>query len=446
MTSPPPRCRRALALLLPCLVGLAGGSDPKPLPTDEHGDYNGADLVEWIRSHPEGRVHPSLRIGRETPGDPTSLLGLFASSDPNAEPIEEGDVLARIPWERMIHPGMRYSAVVLGGCATVRRLAKELELGEESEYAPYVRYLLSQPRGTLPGEWTPAGQDFLSEMLDGDELPPYDEMWKHSFRIEWLEYCAGSEDDDYETRAFWLAKARDEDTLMVPVYDMANHSNDPVKLNTLSEKPAGPGDSFLFAASRAIKPGEQIYNSYNRCNPCHELGPDERCETVSFHRTPELFAWYGFAEGYPQSWRLDPGEHSEDPEDQWEGTYFDFCLEEDPEREGELVSSWEEGEVVNEHDVRWLRMHRARLTELLTRKDALEEELVEEEEEEGEGDGTKKMRRREWEAAWRYHEALVRAVDAEVDAAEAANEEDSEDDVEYVVVDDEDSSDDHDEL
>lgn len=54
---------------------------------------------QWIKSHPEGDVHPSLRIGRERPGDETSLLGLFASSAPGARPIEKGDVIARIPWD-----------------------------------------------------------------------------------------------------------------------------------------------------------------------------------------------------------------------------------------------------------------------------------------------------------------------------------------------------------
>ena len=52
--------------------------------TDEYGDYNGLDLIEWIRFHPEGVIHPSLRIGRERPGDSTSMNGLFvSSSDPN---------------------------------------------------------------------------------------------------------------------------------------------------------------------------------------------------------------------------------------------------------------------------------------------------------------------------------------------------------------------------
>jgi hypothetical protein len=59
-------------------------------------------LVQWIRSHPDGIIHPSLRIGREIPGDTNSLLGLFVKSDhPDANPIEKGEIIAQIPWEQL---------------------------------------------------------------------------------------------------------------------------------------------------------------------------------------------------------------------------------------------------------------------------------------------------------------------------------------------------------
>ena len=114
-----------------------------PPPTDEWGDYNGLDLIEvsyflcylllnsmvlfcletfcckrqfytnciidmqtkyltfftssqWINAHPDGDIHTSVRIGRERPGDSTSLNGLFIKQ-PFA--IEKGDVIAQIPWD-----------------------------------------------------------------------------------------------------------------------------------------------------------------------------------------------------------------------------------------------------------------------------------------------------------------------------------------------------------
>lgn len=116
----------------------------------------------------------------------------------------------------------------------------------------------------MPGEWSKAGQKFLSKILGHGELPPYEDTWRTHFEREWIDKCLGQEEDEMEHAAYWLAASRDEDTLMVPIYDMANHSNDPDKLNTLSYKPDNAGEVFRFVASKTIKPGEQIYNCYNR--------------------------------------------------------------------------------------------------------------------------------------------------------------------------------------
>jgi hypothetical protein len=56
-------------------------------------------IQQWIKSHPDGIIHPSLRIGREIPGDSSSLLGLFVNSQDN--PIEKGDIIAQIPWDQL---------------------------------------------------------------------------------------------------------------------------------------------------------------------------------------------------------------------------------------------------------------------------------------------------------------------------------------------------------
>ena len=113
-------------------------------------------------------------------------------------------------------------------------------------------------------------------------------------------------DARFERDAYWLASSRDEDTLMVPVYDMANHSNDPVLLNTLLYKPERARDAFLFVASRDIVGGGQVYNSYNRCNACSDARYGDDCETYSFARTPDLFVRFGFVKEYPQNWVFDP--------------------------------------------------------------------------------------------------------------------------------------------
>lgn len=228
-----------------------------PTPLDKHGDYDGSDLIEWIKSHPQGYVHPSVRIGRAIPGDPNSMFGLYVSSDPGTAPIEQDDIIARIPWNHLIGPGEKYNKSIFFSCKEIENLTTELKKGEESTYGPYIRYLLTQKRGSMPGEWSKAGKKFFAKLLDYGDLPPYEEAWLDDYN-QYLRKCDGNPKDDMERRAYYLASSRDEDTLMIPIYDMANHSNDVNKLNTLSFKPEKVGKAFRFEASRTIMPGKSI--------------------------------------------------------------------------------------------------------------------------------------------------------------------------------------------
>jgi hypothetical protein len=49
--------------------------------------------------------------------------------------------------------------------------------------------------------------------------------------------------------------------------------------------------------TRKIKAGEELYNSYNRCNICDGY--------LDWFGTPEVFYHYGFVENYPQRWLFD---------------------------------------------------------------------------------------------------------------------------------------------
>ena len=393
--------------------GAPSSSSETALPTDEHGDYNGKDLIEWIRSDPQGDIHPSLRIGREIPGDPQSILGLYVKSD--GEPIEKGDIIAEVPWSHMITPDGKYQKYKFFSCRAIYNIAKELNLGDKSKRAPYVRYLLSQPRGSMPGEWTKKGQDMLLTLLNMNELPPYMDTWMDHYQEEWVEGCSGDENDDTQARAYWLASSRDEDSLMVPIYDMANHSNDPDKLNTLSYKPNKAGHTFRFVASKKILPGEQIYNSYNRCNRCSDV-PKKDCETFSFYRTPDIFVHFGFVEDYPQYWEFDRGNHdSEDSSD--DDNEFEFCLRKNKET-GELEAYFEEDEEPDYADKVYMKEQLNHLEEFMAKKSKAMYRalfLLEDGEENPDGE---KMTQWEWESIQRYYDALVQALTvaiAEVD-------------------------------
>ena len=156
----------------------------------------------------------------------------------------------------------------------MHELHNQFLLGDESKFAPYVKYLLNQPRGRIPSEWTHAGKNLLNTILgkkmEGDilmeeGLPP--NFFRKGFQETWIDECGG-EDTPLARAAYYQFTSRDEDTLMVPFYDMCNHSNDLTKLNTISVKPRRKGKPFILRANRDIAPNEQIFISYNRCNRC----------------------------------------------------------------------------------------------------------------------------------------------------------------------------------
>ena len=96
----------------------------------------------------------------------------------------------------MVQPGGKYNSGTFFSCRAIYFLAKELERGEKSTRAPYIRYLLTMPRGIMPGEWTETGQEFLVDVLGNGELPPYENKWRTKFQKEWIETCSGSEDNE----------------------------------------------------------------------------------------------------------------------------------------------------------------------------------------------------------------------------------------------------------
>eukprot|EP00970_Alexandrium_tamarense_P011408 scaffold2482_cov196-Alexandrium_tamarense.AAC.4 len=79
--------------------------------------YMQPNAEQCFLEDPEGIVHPSLHIRRETPDDQSCLLGLFA-----AEPIEHGAVINRFFWDRMITPCNEYDEDKFFSCKTVSSL------------------------------------------------------------------------------------------------------------------------------------------------------------------------------------------------------------------------------------------------------------------------------------------------------------------------------------
>jgi len=322
--------------------------------------------------------------------------------------IEEDDIICKIPWDLIVKPPNYHYNDYDTNCDALREMYHQFQLGDQSRYAPYINYLKNQPAGRIPSEWSAEGKQLLRKVLNQEErkkgrLPPFDALDR--FERVWMEECEG-EDTPLARAAFFQFTSRDEDTLMVPFYDMHNHSNDPKKLNTVPYKPEKKGQDFTMHATRDILPGEQILISYNRCHGCWFDEDYNDCDTKSYGGTDFLFSQFGFVEDYPQFWKL--------PQYNDIGKLFDtvvFCLDRDDD-DGELFIrrfgdnySDEDYEMPLDENV---QLFKEQLNRLIQLKDALEsnEELM------------KSMPSYEWETIWAYHKALTTAMTIAVETVE----------------------------
>eukprot|EP00978_Attheya_sp_CCMP212_P045290 scaffold340648_cov45-Attheya_sp.AAC.1 len=116
-------------------------------------------------------VSHRMEVRLEDPQDPWSRYGVFAT-----ERIEEDELLLSVPLELMIEGDSKPTDSL--NCDTIYELLEEIELGDESHVAPYIRYLQSIPERLLPEAWSDAGRELFEELI-GNKLPPqpYQNKW-----------------------------------------------------------------------------------------------------------------------------------------------------------------------------------------------------------------------------------------------------------------------------
>jgi len=239
-----------------------------------------------------------------------------------------------------------------------------------------------------------------------DGLPPQSRIM--AFEDVYLDECGG-EDTTLARQAFHQFTSRDEDTLMVPFFDMHNHSNDPDEVNMIPIKPSEIGEPFVMRAIRDIPPGEQSIISYTRCNPCWHDATYEGCASRTSYLTPEIFEVFGFVEFLPQGWkfRMNMGT---DARPSYDDLYM--CLRQD--KEGTLEVTFGDNytpitrirdEMPTEENVRWLSYHVDRLVRLGER---MEKDV--------ELRGS--MPSYEWETIGTYMRAVLTAMSAAILAAD----------------------------
>ena len=215
-------------------------------------DPSVANLIEHFTTNKGVYYNEKQQLRKQN-----GMMGVFAT-----EAIEEGELLCSVPWNATINTGQIVEDMPYLVCDTVHTLAREMRLGNESEFGPYVQYLLGQRHGQLPSAWPQSGKELLTWILDGKAVPPFDAMTP--LEVEWHVGCSGSH-IPFEENAAMLVVQRAEDDLMVPVYDFYNHRNPPY-LNTVNNR--AEQKSFDVSAGRKIEVGEEIYISYNMCSNC----------------------------------------------------------------------------------------------------------------------------------------------------------------------------------
>ncbi|GKY97905.1 hypothetical protein MPSEU_000748500 [Mayamaea pseudoterrestris] len=321
---------------------------------------HGKAMIDWIRAH-GGFVHESLYIGPITSDDSLSSIGegkvehsynntpygLFTR-----DTLPVGTTILQIPYELTIHT---HADKDFDQCETARKLHKELIKGADSFYAPYVQYLSeTQTKGQVPTLWSAAGNQLLKDLLrhnDNDEtiaLPPYDvSSW------EYLDVCQASPEEEF---ALELLRYRGWDEVLVPVYDMMSHSNDPNVMNTASSKIMRNLDKEPIVVKTVLEVSakSQLYCSYNDYTGSQNLN--------EWYGTPGLLIDFGFVESLPQRWFFD--------QDRWNAEGFldeDNYFEEHAAINFELSKSTVNGEVV----VTWMHED-LREIDVLFAREALE--------------------------------------------------------------------------
>jgi hypothetical protein len=277
----------------------------------------------------------------------------------------------------MSHNDAEHHAVL---CDLTHVLLKELKLEEKSHFAPYVKFLQQREMGQIPATWTEPAKELLREIV----FPSAD---KHEL-TDWIELgfadCIDLE-NKFEEQALAMAVQRGWDSVLIPIYDMVNHMNDPEKLNT-DNNSVYSAEGLHVWASKTIEAGEELFVSYDNCADCfndrHQLGG-----------TTGILRDFGFVEPYPREFNFAGEEQivvsvDEDDHDGKTITYIDWLGN---------------GESPSYEQIVWMKEEYQRLM------DFQHESVLEERRD--------MMSEKEWNTIFQYHQALSAALDSAIENA-----------------------------
>ena len=247
-------------------------------------------MIDWVNSN-GGSLNEKIEIRRLNPSDSSSPMGVFAK-----ERLEQEEIIMIIPtslylnvWDEAINMDELESVQAFEAnnsnlCKLTHKLAKEMKLGEKSQFAPYIAYLKTQREGQLPALWAEEARDLLRSISQPE-----------SQIVDWIKDnfqkkgCIS--EDSFEVQMLALVLQRSFDAAMIPLWDMVNHDNGRINTkNTSIYSKKG----IEVMASRVIDKGEEIFASYDLCLDCFDV--------EDYWGTQEVLKDFGFIEPYPHRW------------------------------------------------------------------------------------------------------------------------------------------------
>lgn len=224
--------------------------------------------------------------------------------------IEEGEELLVIPEDLMIFSDLTSPHRFDGICLLAEELAVQRYNHEhgQSTIAPYME-LLEQfvfEEVKLPMSWRPEAQNLLTQITTADFFVPlhfYQECFDLVLNGEDNREARFRPEDNlpywYEVLEVAQALSRN-DSVMVPIYDMISHSNNPKKINIIQERSTAEGEERMTVyAKRRIGSSEELSYSFG----LGKMEEDQWNGVTKFGLgTMRMFHDYGFVEGYPQRW------------------------------------------------------------------------------------------------------------------------------------------------
>jgi hypothetical protein len=233
--------------------------------THHDADAGYARLRRWMREN-GGRVDDRFGVAEKD-----GIRGIQAFAD-----IEEGSELLFCPWRLVIGSSSLQDQMQSGDgmCRVVDEMAKEIRLGADSLWYPYLDH--------IGGQRLPA--DFIIEVVQ--ELQGLLTSQDATRHIRWFDQRCEGELDVTAKQSLVAFISRASEVGMIPIYDLFNHHNGKrnAKLTLTDE------GVQLLVVGDGISGGDEIYLSYG-------------LKTAS-----TMYRDYGFVEEWPTAWNFQTAE------------------------------------------------------------------------------------------------------------------------------------------